>query len=213
LQAEVAELRASRGRLVVSADADRRELERVLHDGVQQHLVALAVNLQHALPLVERDPAAATELLEEMQRDVQRSLEEATQLAQTIHASLRDVPDLVSALRGAAASARVRASVEVSREMHLSPEAAWTVYLCWLAALKDASSGSAAAVSVREHEDALVCDIVTEGAPPDAQLDGARDRVEALGGRLTVASTQGGSRVAVVLPPADGSSRSQPGRG
>ena len=58
------ELRASRKRLVLAADADRRRIERELHEGVQQHLVALAVNLQLASRLADTDPPAAKELLE-----------------------------------------------------------------------------------------------------------------------------------------------------
>ena len=80
------ELRASRKRLVLAADADRRSIERDLHDGVQQHLVALAVNLQLARGLVDADPAAAKALLEEMGRDVQQALDE------TARARAADLP-------------------------------------------------------------------------------------------------------------------------
>ena len=68
LRLEVEELRASRGRLVAANDADRRRLERDLHDGPQQHLIALAVNLQLARQLADADPTAAKALLEEMGR-------------------------------------------------------------------------------------------------------------------------------------------------
>src|SRR4029079_12880321 len=85
LRAEIVELRASRVRLVLAADADRSEIEGDLHDKVQQHLVALAVKLQLAGPLADANPAAAKALLEEMGRDVQQALDEAARLAQRIH--------------------------------------------------------------------------------------------------------------------------------
>jgi signal transduction histidine kinase len=77
LQRELAELRESRKRLLLAADDDRRGIERDLHEGVQQHLVALAVNLQLAGRLVNADPAAAKTLLEEMERDLHQALDEA----------------------------------------------------------------------------------------------------------------------------------------
>ena len=85
---EVEELRASRERLVLAADADRRRIERDLHAGVQQQLVALAVNLQLAGALAGADPAGATRLLAELERDVQQLLDEAAQLAHRIYPPL-----------------------------------------------------------------------------------------------------------------------------
>ena len=67
-------------KLVLAADADRRQIERQLHDGVQQHLVALAVNLQLAERLVDNDPVAAKTALQELGRDVKQALEETAQL-------------------------------------------------------------------------------------------------------------------------------------
>ena len=85
---EVEELRASRERLVLAADADRRRIERDLHTVVQQQLVALAINLQQAGALADTDPAGATRLLAELERDVQQVLDEAAQLAQRIYPPL-----------------------------------------------------------------------------------------------------------------------------
>ena len=101
-------------RLVLAADADRRRIERELHDGVQQHLVALAVNLQLVDRLVDDDPTAAKAILEELGRDVSQALEEAAQLAQRIHPPLLDTGGLAAALRAAASSAGVSSSVEVA---------------------------------------------------------------------------------------------------
>jgi signal transduction histidine kinase len=201
LRLEVEELRASRKRLVLVADADRRRIERHLHGGVQQHLVALAVNLQLAGPLVDADPAAAKELFEEMGRDVQQALDETAQLAQRIYPPLLDARGLAAALRSAAVSAGVPASVKVAAGMSYPPEVAWTVCLCWLEALKHAGDEARATVTVRQEEGELAFEIVEDGARSDAGLERLRDRVEALGGRLTMRSQRGhGTRVSGSLP-------------
>ena len=102
---------------------------------MQQHLVALAVNLQLAIGLTEADPAGAKALLEEMGKDVQQALEEAAQLAQRIHPPLLETGGFAAALRAAASSAGVTSSVEVATSASYPPEVVTTVYLCWLEAL------------------------------------------------------------------------------
>ena len=192
LRAEVTELRASRERLVLAADSDRHRIERELHENVQQHLVALAVNLQLAGPLLDEHAAAKT-LLGELQRDVQQALEDTARLAERIYPPLLEIGGLAAALRAAALSAGITVSVEVSVSSTFPPEVARTVYFCWLDALDRARDGGKAAVAVREQDDALTFELVEEGASLMAAahgstpwLDGMRDRVEALGGQLTV---------------------------
>ncbi|HEU5212404.1 MAG TPA: histidine kinase, partial [Gaiellaceae bacterium] len=104
LRLEVGELRASRKRLVLAADADRRKIERELHEGPQQDLVAVAANLQLASRLVEDDPAAAKALLDEMRRDVREALDVTRKLADRVYPPLLDDGGLGVALRSAAAS-------------------------------------------------------------------------------------------------------------
>jgi signal transduction histidine kinase len=165
---------------------------------VQQHLVALAVRLQLAQSALESDPAAAKALLEEIGRDVQDALDEAARLAQRIYPPLLDV-GFASALRAAAVSADVAASIEVSGGSGQSPEILHTVYAAWLDALEH-TSGAQASIAVHSDDDALVFEIVREAAP-DAGLDGLRDRVEALRGELTVQpEPNGGIRVRGSLP-------------
>ena len=113
LRREADELRASRTRLVLAADADRRRIERELHDGAQQDLVALAVKLQQARGLVDSDPAAAGVLVDEMRGDVQESLDRLRSLAQRIHPPQLEAGGLPAALRSAAASAGVRVRIDV----------------------------------------------------------------------------------------------------
>jgi len=196
-----AELRASRKRLVMAADADRRSIERDLHEGVQQHLVALAVNLQLAGGLVDADPAAAKALLEEMGGDVQQALDEAAQLAQRIYPTLLEGGGFAAALRAAAAAAGIPVTVDVLAGASYPPEIAWTVYLCWLEALEHAGSGGRASVTVREDKGALTFEVVGVAARSDTGLDRLRDRVEALGGQLTIRSEpERGTRISGSLP-------------
>jgi signal transduction histidine kinase len=208
MRLEVAALRASRERLVLAADADRRRIERDLHEGVQQHLVALAVNVQLAGGLADADPAAAKALLEEMGRDVQQALSDATQLAERIYPPLLEAGGLAAALRSAAISAGIPASVEVTATASYPPEVAGTVYFCCLEALEHVAAGARATVTVRDEKGALAFDVVEDGARSAAAkvgsntgLDRLRDRVEALGGRLTIGSESGhGTRVSGSLP-------------
>jgi signal transduction histidine kinase len=208
LRIEIEQLRAARKRLVLAADADRRRIERELHEGAQQHLAALAVKLQLAEPLVDADPAAAKSLLEEMGRDVQEAFDETARLAQRIYCPSLEAGGLAAALRSAAVSTGFAASVEVATGSTYPPEVAQAVYLCWLDVLEHAGGETRATVAVREEDGALAFEFVEAGAlsAPSAgesgsTLDRLRDRVEALGGRLMVESVPGRStRVHGSLP-------------
>jgi signal transduction histidine kinase len=200
LGVEVEELRASRERLVVAADSDRRRIERELHDGPQQRLVALAVNLQLARRLVEDDPTAAARLIDEVSHDVQEALDETRRLAERIYPPLLDGGGLGVALRSAAAAIGVPTHVDVSAGAGYPPQVAGTVYFCCVAALERADSGSSATVTVREGEGSVVFEIVASGVT-DADLREQRERVESLGGRLTIVPEAGdGTRVSGSLP-------------
>jgi signal transduction histidine kinase len=200
LRAEVAALRASRERLVLAADADRRRIERDLHEGAQQHLIALAVNLQLAESSLDSDPAAARSLLEQMGRDVQEALDEAARLAQRIYATPIELGGLAAALRSAAVSVGLSASVDVSARSRYRPEIVQTVYSCWLEALEHGGGETPVSIIVREDVGALAFEVVSNPSP-DSDREWLRDRVEALGGRLTVRSEPGGRvRVSGSLP-------------
>ena len=138
-----------------------------LHDGVQQHLVALAVNLQLATRLVDADPAAAKALLDEMGRDVQQALDETAELAQRIYPPLLEAGGLAAALRAAAASAGVPSSVEVAADARLPARGrAGAVYFCCLEALEHAGAGARATITVRDEEGALAFEVVEDGDAP-----------------------------------------------
>jgi signal transduction histidine kinase len=208
LRDEVAELHASRARLVAAADAHCRTIERDLHDGAHQQLVALAVKLQLAGQLAESNPAAAKELLEEMENDVQQALDDAARLAHRIFPPLPEAGGLAAALRSAAVIAGIPATVDVKTGSTYAPEILRTVYMCWVETLEHAGSAARTTATVREVNGALTFEFVEAGARSAAdadewstRLDGLRDRVEALGGRLTVESdAERGTYLSGALP-------------
>jgi signal transduction histidine kinase len=185
LRAEVDALQASRRRLVMAADADRRSIERELHNGLQQHLTALAVNVQLARRLTDSDATAAKALLEQLERDVQEAVDVTARLAQRIHPPLLEPRGLAAVLRSAAASAGVAARVDVAEGLSYPAEEATSVYSCWREALGavDAGRGS---IIVRNDGSALEVEIVHPEREAHRRLERLRDRIEALGGRLTV---------------------------
>jgi signal transduction histidine kinase len=206
LHLKVEELRASRERLVLAADADRRRIERDLHDGPQQHLVALAANLELARRLADADPAAAKALLDEMGRDVQQALDETGKLAHRIYPPLLEAGGLAVALRTAAMSVGVPTRIEVTPRAGYPPEVAGAVYFSCLEVLERAGTGARATITVQDEQRALAFEVVEDGAGSAATAfdelpDRLRDRVEALGGQLTLQSEPGGGiRVSGSLP-------------
>jgi signal transduction histidine kinase len=201
LQREVAVLRASRRRVLLAGDADRRALERSLHAGVQQHLVALAIDLQRLTRLVGTDPGAAKPLLDELTTAVRQTLDEAAKLAQQISPPLLEARGLASALRSAAAIAGISAHVEVPAGPDWPPEIAAAVYWCGVEALSGAPAGTHATVTLLDADGAVSFEVAVAGDYPEERLDRLRDRVEALGGRLTSdAAGAGGTRIYGSLP-------------
>jgi signal transduction histidine kinase len=187
LRREVDELRASRRRLAVADDAERRNIERALHDDVQQQLVGLAAGLELAVGSVDADPVTAKQLLADMRRDVQQALEDARRLAHRISPPLLEAGGLVPALRTAAASAGVPTRIDVETGPGYPPEIAGVVYLCCLQVLERAGAGTQVTVAVRNDERTLEFEIVAH-CDLEAERLPLRDRVEAMGGRLTFRS-------------------------
>jgi signal transduction histidine kinase len=200
LRFEVAGLRASRRRIAISGDAERRSIERALHEGVLQLLVALAANLELAAASVDGDPASAKELLAEIAEDARAVLEETRELAERIYPPLLEAGGLVAALRAAAANANVKTRIDVAPATAFSPEIAGAVYFCCVDVLERAAAGTTVAITVRNDEGVVAYEIVAEG-DPDAERLPLRDRIEAFGGRLTITKRSDGKiNVAGSLP-------------
>ena len=187
LRLEIAALRASRRRLVLSADAERRGFERALHDGLQQQLIGLAADLELAARSVGSDPSAATSLLAEMRGELQRALEQTRKLAHRIAPPLLEAGGLLVALRSAAAGADVPSRIDVEGGTAFPPDLASAVYYGFVEVLENAE---AVAITVSEERGALAFELTADG-DVDADALPLRDRIEALGGELTTRSGPG----------------------
>lgn len=197
LRREIEELRASRKRLALAADAERRGIERALHDGVQQDLVGLAANLEVAAGSMDSDPAAAKALIDELQRETRRALTEMQEIANRVFPALLEAGGLVAELRAAASRAGVPA--RIAAEVHVPPELAGAVYFCALDVFERAPAGTPVAVSVRGEEDALAFEIDMDG-DLGSERRAPHDRVEALGGQVTITAVSDRTTVAGSLP-------------
>jgi len=161
----------------------RKRIERELHDGVQQDLVAIVVKLQLARRLAEADPGAAATLLDQIRAEAQAALDATRGLSGRIYPPLLDAAGLRAALRAAAPEAKV--DIDLGDECPEETVAA--VYFCCLDLLP------ATAISVRREGNALAFEVSTDATP---ELSGVTDRIGAHGGRLTA----GPGRVSGSLP-------------
>jgi signal transduction histidine kinase len=202
LQVRNAELQASRLRIVTAADESRRQIERNLHDGAQQHLVALAVKVGLVKQLLAADPDTAQTLLEELRGDVQATLTELRDLAHGIYPPLLRDRGLSEALRTAGNRAVLPTEVVADDVGRYSGEVEAAVYFCCLEAMqnagKHAGEGSAITVTVASTPDRLEFEVADDGAGFDLTVADAghgfvnmRDRLGAVGGALTVRSAAG----------------------
>jgi signal transduction histidine kinase len=195
------ELRASRQRIVVAQDEERRRLERNIHDGAQQQLVALAVNLRLARTVAAKDPAKADEVLERLQSETQDALENLRDLARGIYPPLLADKGLAVALEAQARKAPVPVTVDSDGVGRYAPEVEAGVYFCVLEALQNvAKYADANRVEVRltQGDGYLVFTVADDGmgfdpatTPLGTGLQNMRDRIESLGGTLGVVSTPG----------------------
>lgn len=199
LRETVADMRSARRRLVLADDADRHGIERELHRGLQQDLVALSTSLQLAAGLADQPVANA--VLDEAISIVEEALDDARRLADRISPPLLEAGGLAVALRSAAAIAGIRARINIDATATYPAPVARTIYLCSVAAFDGAIAGSEAVIATRSEELMLAFDVVAECELADVDIVRLRDRVEALGGQLTIApGADGGTRALGSLP-------------
>jgi signal transduction histidine kinase len=207
LQRQAEELRRSRARVLAAGDAERRRIERDLHDGAQQHLVALEANLGAVRALIDSNPERAQAILDELRAAVQEAMQDFRDLAHGIYPPLLQDRGLPEALANAARRATLPTRLEAETRRRYDPEIEATVYFCCLEALQNAGkhAGESARATIRlyEEEDALVFEVSDDGPGLDrarttfgAGLTNMRDRLEAIGGDLRIESNLGqGTRV------------------
>jgi signal transduction histidine kinase len=198
----IAELRASRQRLVTAQDAERRRIERNIHDGAQQQLVALAVKLRLAEQVAQTESAARTrELMTELQAAAQDSLDTLRDLARGIYPPLLADQGLAAALRGQARRVPVPVSVEADGIGRYPQEVEAAVYFCCLEALQNVTkyaSASSVRLSLAHARGGLSFHVEDDGVGFDPSsvgrgsgLQNIADRLESLGGSLEVRSRSG----------------------
>ena len=192
------ELAASRTRIVEAGDAARRRLERDLHDGAQQRLVAVSLQMRLARARIAHDPAAAAEILDEAGEQLAQGLEQLRELARGIHPALLTDRGLKAALAALASRAPFPVGIDVTDERFAQPVEVAVYYLVSEALTNAAkyAEPSAVSVTVERAEDRLTAEIADDGcggADPASGtgLRGLADRVEALGGRLRIDSPPG----------------------
>ncbi len=213
LQTRLDELRASRQRLVSAQDLERRRLERNLHDGAQQHLVALKVKLGLAELLLGRDPVKAAATLVQLKSDADEALETLRDLARGIYPPLLADKGLVVALESQARKVTVPVRVESADVARYAQDVEATVYFCVLEALQNVqkyAGASQVVVRLRASTDParLTFEVEDDGtgfeaatARKGAGLTNMNDRMDALGGTVQVISRRGdGTTVSGELP-------------
>ena len=207
LLARLEELQASRLRIVAAQDQERRRLERNIHDGAQQQLVALAVKIRLARQLEAKDPGKANDLLEQTEGEVSQALEDLRDLARGIYPPLLADKGLIAALEGQARRSAVPTRIEAEAIGRYPQEAEAAVYFCCLEALQNVakySGASGATVRLLEGDDGLRFEVADDGAGFVASstsygtgLQGMADRLRALGGELDVRSAPGKGTIIV----------------
>jgi signal transduction histidine kinase len=205
-----AQLAASRARIVAAGDAERRRLERNLHDGAQQRLVALSLALRMARATVAADHPAA-ELLDSAGDELMQALEELRELARGIHPAVLSDQGLRAALGALTGRSPVPVRLDVELDSDLPPPveaAAYYVVAESLTNIAKYAGASVVEIAVRSDGQGARVEVRDDGvggADPAAGtgLRGLADRVDALGGVLRVTSPAGGGTTITAELPLD----------
>jgi signal transduction histidine kinase len=197
----IEELKASRQRLVAAQDEERRKLERNLHDGAQQQLVALAVKQRLLGNLIGRDDEMARTMVDQLASDTNDALENLRDLARGIYPPLLQDKGLVAALEAQARKAAVPTTVEGDGVGRFGQDVEAAVYFSCLEALQNVAKyagASRASIVLSNGDGALRFSVMDDGAGFDSSstsygtgLQGIADRLAALGGTLVVQSEPG----------------------
>ena len=205
------ELQASRQRLVTAQDTERRRLERNLHDGAQQNLVALKLKIALMKSLAATDPPRAQATLDELTGDANEAIETLRELARGLYPPILAQDGLLAAIEAQARRTPVPVEVASGPLPRYSQETEAGVYFCVLEALQNTvkhANATKAAVSIEQRDGRLVFSVTDDGRglDPERERSGSgmqnmRDRIEVLGGELQVESSPGvGTRVNGSIP-------------
>jgi signal transduction histidine kinase len=197
----IEDLHAARQRMVAAQDEERRRIERNLHDGAQQQLVALAVRLKLVRTTAQNDPEKANGMLQQLEDDVAEALESLRDLARGIYPPLLADQGLVAAIDAQSRRSPLPIRTETDRIGRYPPEVEAAVYFCTLEALQNAAkyaNPDEVVVRLQEEGGKLVFSIEDDGegfeqatTPLGSGLQNMSDRLAALGGDLFVGSIPG----------------------
>ena len=198
LRDTIAELRRSRARVAHVADMERRRIERDLHDGCQQRLIALRVKLSLAEEIMGKDNPPVHELIQEISDDAKIALEDLHALVHGIYPALLTDRGLADALKALARSAPLPARVQADGIRRYPPDVEAAVYFTCAEALQNAAKhggpGTTARVVIRRESGGLTFEVRDDGSGFDTArlggggLAGMADRLGAVGGRLRIVS-------------------------
>jgi signal transduction histidine kinase len=208
------EVSESRARIQATADDERRRIERDLHDGAQQRLVALRIKLELEAEEVDREDATRAATLRRLGEDVEEAIDEVRSLARGIYPAALADRGLVEALRAAALRSPLPTTVLAAGVGRYSREIETTAYFCCLEALQNAAKhahGAGAAVIDLSDTGTLRGEVRDDGAgfdvpatPRGSGLVNMRDRLSAVGGELAIVSSPGkGTRILIAIPLCD----------
>lgn len=199
------ELRASRGRVVEAQDNERRRLERDIHDGAQQHLVALAVNLRLAQTLSETSPETAAKVISEQVEATDLAIETLVDLSRGIYPGALSEHGIGPALASATTTAMTPVEIVDETSGRFDPEVELSVYFCCLEAIQNAlkhAEASRVRVILRSEEGELRATVADDGTGFDANgtpggsgLSNMRDRLDAVGGSIAIEASSEGTVV------------------
>ena len=209
LDEQVSRLETSRAAAVDSAEAERRRIERDLHDGAQQRLVALAMGLGTAKERLEADPEGGRQLVADAHEEAKAALKEIRDLVRGIHPVILEDRGLDAALSAVVARSPVPVALKVDVAERPPPTVESTAYFVVTEALTNVarhSHATRATVNLVRAGDRLVVEIYDDGvggaqAAPGSGLQGLRDRVTALGGTMHLVSPPGGPTTILVNLP------------
>lgn len=211
LIARLDDLRQSRQRLVRAQDEARRRLERNIHDGAQQQLVALKVKLSLAERLIDKDPVKLRNALAQLKAETDEAVQSLRELARGIYPPLLADGGLLVALQNQAGKSPVPVTLEFGEVARYLPETESAVYFCCLEALQNiakSAQATRACIRVAALDGVLHFTVEDDGRGFDPKhihagsgLQNMRDRIEALGGKLTIVSAPGqGTRIVGEVP-------------
>ena len=205
--ASLREVLDSRARLSVGAERERRRIERDLHDGAQQRLVALRIELELAEELVRRDPERGADRLRDLEHAVDEALEEVRTLAHGVYPPLLADRGIPEALKAATKRSRLPVELDARDVGRYPPEVESAVYFCVLEALQNALKHATGVTGAEIHLDGsasgeLRFEVRDDGAgapdgaiTPGTGITNMRDRLSAIGGEVMLSSGPGGTVV------------------